>query len=119
VPADHPYASLSRLSKTHHGDKDSRDSRRSLPPWFLGTSQKKSSPSTKQRRPTSVGIEGPRGIIIEDKNNSTDEAPAPVMVPHIVAAVNKVDIDEKNQNKDKVPKVRSCNVALTNVQCSD
>lgn len=33
--------------------------------------------------------------------------------------VNKVDIHEKNQNKDKVPKVRSCNVALTNVQCSD
>ena len=78
--ADHPYAGLSRLSKTHHGDKDSRDSRRSLPPWFLGTSEKKSPPSTKQRRRTSVGIEGPRGIIIEDKSNSTDE------VLHIVAA---------------------------------
>ena len=84
--AEHPYAGQSRLSKTHHGDKDSRDSRRSLPPWFVGTSQKKSSPSTKQRRRTSVGIEGPLGIIIEDKSNSTDEAPAPAMLPHIVAA---------------------------------
>jgi cupin superfamily acireductone dioxygenase involved in methionine salvage len=31
----------------------------------------------------------------------------------------KLDSVNKNQNQDELPKVRSCNAALTNVQCSD
>jgi hypothetical protein len=30
----------------------------------------------------------------------------------------KLDFVKKNQNQDMLPKVRSCNAALTNVQCS-
>lgn len=36
-----------------------------------------------------------------------------------VDSVKKVYIVKKKQKKDMLPEVRSCNAALTNVQCSD